>query len=247
MGGHGPQPHSVRQGGDANQTFVQSNGHDGLVGQVGQPIPVCRHERLFDAVHLEVGQGLEPARRVVGRQFAEGPVRVHPQGEVWAGQRLRNARNTVLLRPIQAPTLHFSGEAALDKAVEWVRMDSASPIHTNPLMSMPLDPSENGEVARVPVPPWAKSRAAVSTANRTAGHEAGTAMASNTPLAAMCGASCAPHSPSQGTAPGSTALSDPHTALVVFGHQEPSGFVSKGVPDVRAGTLNTKGAPAPPS
>ena len=64
-------------------------------------------------------------------------------------------------------------------------MDSAFPIHTNPLMSMPRVPFENAEVAMFPTPPWAKSHAAVSTANRTAGQEAGTAIASNTPLAAM--------------------------------------------------------------
>ena len=104
-----------------------------------------------------------------------------------AGQRSRNSCSTACsCAQSKAPTLHFSVvKPRWTNMSNWVRMDSAFPIHTDPLMSMPRVPFENAEVAMFPTPPWAKSHAAVSTANRTAGQEAGTAIASNTPLAAM--------------------------------------------------------------
>ena len=104
-----------------------------------------------------------------------------------AGQRSRNSRNTECSKSqSNAPTLHFNVvKPRWTRWSNWVRIESVFPIHTSPLMSMPCDPLENGEVAMFPDPPRAKSHAAVSTANLTAGHEAGTSMASNTPLAAM--------------------------------------------------------------
>ena len=82
-----------------------------------------------------------------------------------------------------APTLHLSVvNPRSTRSSNCRSMSSTGPIHTKPLMSIPSSPREKGDSEITPRPPPFKSQAAISTAKRTAGQDAGTAMASKHPL-----------------------------------------------------------------